>query len=129
MAPASSRERASKIALALLGVVFFATAIGTVVRGATQPVRCTAGPMLNAVLATLGVFLVLAARNPSEHRSLIQFAAWSSLAHAAIMLLMALHVPEQRTVLLVFGALTGLGGALLIAFAPKRSSPFAEAVS
>ena len=84
--------------------------------------------MLNAVLATLGVFLLLAARNPSAHRSLILFAAWSSFAHAAIMLVMAFQVPAQRGVLLVSVALTALGGVLLMVFAPSGSDQSSVAV-
>jgi hypothetical protein len=115
------RERARTIVLAVLGLVFFATAIIPVVQSVVQPPRCTAGPMLNAVLATLGVFVFLAARNPSAHRSLILFAAWSSFAHAAIMLVMSFQVPAQRGVLLASVALVGLGGVLLMVFAPSRS--------
>jgi hypothetical protein len=39
----------------------------------------------------LGVFLILAARDPSEHRSLISFTIWSSIVHAAIMAVQAVH--------------------------------------
>ena len=38
-----------------------------------------------AVYATLGVFLILAARDPLANKSLIWFAAVSSLVHAGIM--------------------------------------------
>jgi hypothetical protein len=79
--------------------------------------------MLNAVLATLGIFVLLAARNPSAHRSLILFAAWSSFAHAAIMLVMSFQVLAQRGELLASVALVGLGGILLMVFAPSRSDP------
>lgn len=41
--------------------------------------------MILGVYATLGVFLILASRDPGQHRSLIAFTAWSSLVHAAIM--------------------------------------------
>jgi hypothetical protein len=41
--------------------------------------------MILAVYATLGVFLIRAARNPLAHRSLIWFAVWSSVVHAAVM--------------------------------------------
>ena len=41
--------------------------------------------MIVGVYATLGVFLLMAARNPQEHRSLIWFAVWSSIVHGAIM--------------------------------------------
>jgi uncharacterized protein DUF6632 len=41
--------------------------------------------MIVGVYATLGIFLVMAARNPQAHRSLIWFAVWSSVVHGAIM--------------------------------------------
>jgi hypothetical protein len=43
-------------------------------------------PMMLSLYVTLGIFLLLAARNPSAHRSVIGFAAWSSLAHASVIL-------------------------------------------
>ncbi len=41
--------------------------------------------MILAIYATLGVFLVLAARDPLAHRSLIWFAVWSSVVHGGVM--------------------------------------------
>lgn len=41
--------------------------------------------MILAVYATLGIFLMIAARNPLAHRSLIWFTVWSSVAHGAVM--------------------------------------------
>jgi hypothetical protein len=41
--------------------------------------------MIVGVYATLGVFLINAARNPAANVSLIWFAVWSSAVHAAIM--------------------------------------------
>ncbi len=41
--------------------------------------------MLVGVYATLGGFLLMAARDPQSHRSLIWFAVWSSVVHAGIM--------------------------------------------
>jgi hypothetical protein len=49
MAAAFNRERTRTVALAVLGLVFFATAIVPVVESIVHPPRCTAGPMLNAV--------------------------------------------------------------------------------
>jgi hypothetical protein len=46
--------------------------------------------MLAGVYITLGVFLLLALRNPSANRTLIAFTAWSSLVHAAIMAVQAM---------------------------------------
>ncbi len=41
--------------------------------------------MILGIYATLGVFLVIASRNPLAHRSLIWFTVWSSVVHAGIM--------------------------------------------
>jgi hypothetical protein len=41
--------------------------------------------MIVGVYATLGVFLLIAARDPQAHRSVIWFTVWSSIVHAAIM--------------------------------------------
>jgi hypothetical protein len=41
--------------------------------------------MILGIYATLGVFLVMASRNPLAHRSLIWFTVWSSVVHGGIM--------------------------------------------
>lgn len=41
--------------------------------------------MILGIYATLGVFLIIASRNPLAHRSLISFTVWSSIVHGAIM--------------------------------------------
>ena len=51
--------------------------------------------MLVGIYATLGVFLILAARDPVSHLSLIWFTVWSSVVHAAIMALQAITDHEQ----------------------------------
>lgn len=51
--------------------------------------------MIMGVYATLGVFLLLASRNPLEHLSLIWFTVWSSVVHAAIMMVQSLTHPEH----------------------------------
>jgi hypothetical protein len=38
-----------------------------------------------SIYVTLGVFPLLAIRNPSANRSMIAFTAWSSFAHGAVM--------------------------------------------
>ncbi len=52
--------------------------------------------MIIAVYATLGVFLLIASRDPEAHRSLISFTIWSSVMHGGIMLLQALGDPMER---------------------------------
>jgi len=51
--------------------------------------------MIVGVYATLGVFLLNAARNPAAHRSLIWFTVWSSIVHGAIMTGQAIANPMQ----------------------------------
>lgn len=51
--------------------------------------------MIVGVYATLGVFLLLAARDPLEHLSLIWFTVWSSAVHGGIMLVQALVDPAE----------------------------------
>lgn len=65
--------------------------------------------MMVGIYATLGVFLIRAARNPLEHLSLIWFAVWSSAVHALIMAVQAMTQPDQR------GHLLGDVPALLLA--------------
>jgi hypothetical protein len=52
--------------------------------------------MIVGIYATLGVFLLLASRNPVAHRSLIWFTVWSSLVHGAIMAAQAVQDPAER---------------------------------
>lgn len=52
--------------------------------------------MILSTFAVLGVFLLIASRNPSAHRSLIAFAAWSSLVHGLVMLVQALRDPMEH---------------------------------
>jgi hypothetical protein len=51
--------------------------------------------MILSVYATLGIFLLIASRNPLAHLSLIWFTAWSSAVHAAVMAVQSLANPEQ----------------------------------
>lgn len=46
--------------------------------------------MIVVIYATLGVFLIIASKNPSEHRSLLWFTVWSSITHGGVMLIQAL---------------------------------------
>jgi hypothetical protein len=51
--------------------------------------------MILGVYATLGVFLLIASRNPLQHLSLIWFTVWSSIVHSGIMAAQAFANPEQ----------------------------------
>jgi hypothetical protein len=64
--------------------------------------------MIVGIYATLGVFLILAARDPYANLSLIWFTVWSSIVHSGIMAAQALTEPGQ------LGHLVGDVPALLI---------------
>ncbi len=120
MAVTSKRERALQVALVVWGVLTVVANIYPLVTAFLAGLRPTAGttaPMFWTMYATLGVFLVLAARNPSAYRSLIAFAVWSSFAHAAVMALMTIQLPTKRGELLVGVAATALPAVLLFVFA------------
>ncbi len=78
--------------------------------------------MIVGVYATLGVFLIMAARDPLANLSLIWFTVWSSVVHAAIMTVQAFETPAN------YGHLIGDVPALLIvaavlaALTPRRTS-------
>jgi len=124
MAVTSTRERALQVVLVVLGLLTIVANIYPLVTSllTLRPTGGTTAPMFYTILATLGVFLVLAARNPSAHRSLIAYAAWSSVAHTAVMALMAIQLPTKRGELLAGAAVTGLGAVLLFAFAPRKET-------
>jgi Family of unknown function (DUF6632) len=52
--------------------------------------------MIVGLYATLGVFLLLAARDPLAHRSLIWFTVWSSVVHGGIMAVQSLSDGAER---------------------------------
>lgn len=82
--------------------------------------------MILGVYATLGLFLVMASRNPLANLSLIWFTVWSSVVHALIMAAQALTNPDQ------IGHLWGDVLALLLvaavlAFLTPRSAALRQA--
>ncbi len=109
------RERALKVVLVLVGLLFLAG-----VYGLTQSNTPAFEQMLGGVYATLGVFLLLASRNPSANRSLIAFAAWSSLVHGAIMAVQALRNVIPREDLLHAALPLVIVGVALIVLAPAK---------
>ena len=51
--------------------------------------------MILGIYATLGVFLLIASRDPLANRSLIWFTVWSSIVHGAIMSVQAIRDPAE----------------------------------
>jgi hypothetical protein len=124
------RERLLKIVLVLVGLLFSA-AIYPAIGGLRDPMHSDTGDtMMMGLYFALGIFLFLAVRNPSAHRSLIAFAAWSSFAHAVVMSILGLEIASERSGFLIGSALLVVMGAALIVLAPrKQSEPKAAAVA
>jgi hypothetical protein len=77
--------------------------------------------MILGVYATLGVFLLIASRNPLRHLSLIWFTVLSSVVHAGIMTVQALSMPSEHGHL--FGDIPALFlVAALLAFLTPRGA-------
>ena len=97
----TARLRILRVALVLVGLIFLF---------GVYPLMMTLWPsgwrwspnqpqyeqMILGVYATLGVFLLIASRNPLRHLSLIWFTVFSSLVHAGIMTEQALSIPSER---------------------------------
>jgi hypothetical protein len=86
---ASDRVKYLRIALLVVGVIFIVGIYPLTIlwpsgwswnTGQSEYLQ-----MILGIYATLGVFLLIASRNPLAHRSLIWFTVWSSIVHAGIM--------------------------------------------
>ena len=116
-----NRERALKILLALVGL-FFVAGIYPLITSVMHPKQSDyPDQMILAIYITLGVFLLLAVRNPAANRTLIAFTAWSSLAHAAVMAVQSFQLGNERTELPPLGVI-GVLSVVLIALTPTRQS-------
>jgi uncharacterized protein DUF6632 len=119
-----NRERALKIVLVLVGLLFTAASYpATMALLHPSPSDDTGDTMMMSLYFTLGIFLLLAAREPAAHRSVIAFAAWSSFAHAVVMSLLGVHIPSERT-----GFLIGSGGLVVIGVALLALAPAKQGV-
>jgi uncharacterized protein DUF6632 len=107
------QERALKLVLVLVGLLFTAMVYPLVLFVKQEPALA----MMMSLYVTLGIFLIMAARNPSANRSLIAFTAWSSFAHAAVMSFQAFRNFIARGELIGSAALVVIG-VVLIALAP-----------
>src|SRR5262249_24758036 len=118
------RERALKVILVLVGLFFTAGSYPVTIdlwhRYASDPGET----MMMSLYITLGIFLLISVRNPSAHRSLIAFAAWSCFAHAVVMSILAFgptYVNDRKGFLGGSAALVAIGVALL-ALSPAKAS-------
>jgi hypothetical protein len=110
------RERALNIVLVVVGLIFCGLVYPLTMFVRQEPALA----MMLSLYVTLGIFLLLAARNPSAHRSLIAFTAWSSFVHAALMGMQAFLNLVARGELVGVAVLVVIGVALIV-LAPARS--------
>jgi hypothetical protein len=96
----ANRLRFLRIALIVIGLLMI---FGLYLLGLVWPSGWTWGHghshylmMLIGVYATLGVFLLIASRNPYAHKSLIWFTVWSSVVHGAIMTVQSFSDASER---------------------------------
>jgi hypothetical protein len=111
------QERVLKIVLVLVGLLFCAGVYPLMLMVKQDPALA----MMLSLYVTLGVFLLLASRNPSAHRSLIAFTAWSSFAHATVMGVQAFLSFIARGELLGVATFFVIGVALIVLAPAKRS--------
>jgi hypothetical protein len=80
--------------------------------------------MMLSLYITLGIFLLIAVRNPSANRNLIAFTAWSSFAHAVVMSALAFQhqYASERGEFLAGSGVLVIIGVVLIALAPVKQS-------
>jgi peptidoglycan/LPS O-acetylase OafA/YrhL len=117
------RERALKVVMVVVGLLFVA-AIYPIAMSLwhPSPSNDTGDTMMMSLYFTLGVFLLVAARKPSAHRSLIAFTAWSSFAHAIVMTILGFQMPSERVGFLIGSAVLVVIGVALLALAPAKQS-------
>jgi succinate-acetate transporter protein len=111
------RERALKIVLVVVGLLFTAGVVPLTMFFSREP----SVPMLMSIYVTLGIFLLLAVRDPAANRSLIAFGGWANLAHAGVMAAQEYwNVIERRE--LVGVVVFAIVGVLLVALTPAKPS-------
>jgi hypothetical protein len=96
-----TRLRFLRVALVVFGLIFLVGVYPLMMAWwpagwRWQPNQPEYEQMILGVYATLGVFLIIASRNPLQHRSLIWFTVWSSLVHGGIMTVQALNMPAEH---------------------------------
>ncbi len=97
----ATRLRILRVALVLFGLIFLFGVYPLMMAWwpsgwRWNPNQTEYEQMILGVYATLGVFLILASRNPLQHRSLIWFTVWSNLVHGGIMAVQAMNIPTEH---------------------------------
>ena len=120
------RERVSQVVVALIGLLYLSWTyplFDSLWHSGWFQKHQDPFPMFMSVNTVLGVFLLLAVRQPARHRSLIAFGAWSTFAHAFTMTVMSLeawshgvHRQDSPQDIVIIGGI----GLLLLAVLPAK---------
>jgi hypothetical protein len=114
--------RILKVVLVLVGL-FFTAGVYPLIGSLRHPADSDTGDtMMLSLYVALGIFLLIAVRNPAAHRSLIAFAAWSSFAHAVTMSILGFEIAGQKSGFLIGSAVLVVIGVALIVLAPAKES-------
>jgi hypothetical protein len=117
------QERVLQVLLVLVGS-FFVAGIYPLLTSLAQHQQSDYGDqMMLAVYFVLGVFLLLAVRTPTAHRSLIAFAGWGTLVHDAVMAVQASQLKQLRSELPPLIVVALLCVALIALVSSKQIAP------
>ncbi len=119
------RERGLKVVLVLVGLAFIAGAYLLLKSLLGQWDMVPGDQMILGIYVPMGVFLLLAARNPSANRTLILCVGWINLAHDAVMTVQWYQNPKgapSDVLGLSILALISLALIVLAPPAPKRET-------
>ncbi len=120
------RQRVLKAVLVLVGLVFSAGVYPVAESLWQQNQSMYTFDMMLSLYVALGIFLLIAARNPAANRSLIAFTAWSCFAHAAVMAVTAFSKGGYRGDLWGVAVLVIIGVALIVLAPAKQSGELAS---
>jgi peptidoglycan/LPS O-acetylase OafA/YrhL len=115
------RERALKVVLVVVGLLFSAGVLPVMDSLSHQNQSMYTFDMMLSLYVALGIFLLIASRNPSANCSLIAFTAWSSFSHAAVMAVTAFSKGGYRGDLWGVAVLVIIGVVLIVLAPPKPS--------
>jgi hypothetical protein len=134
MEDAMKRERALQIVLVVVGLVYSFWGyflFDDLWHSSWLNGHNDVGPMFLSLNMVLGVFLLLAVKQPARHRLLIAYGAWSSLVHASTMTIQSAealahgtHRSDSPWDIVIFGAI----GIALLTLLPAKQSAAADPV-
>ena len=86
--------------------------------------------MFLSVFVPVGVFLLIAARRPSEHRSMIALVAWWNISHSTVMAIQTVEawmhgLHREFADVIIFLAI----GVVLLALLPAKREAIAAGVA